>query len=111
MQNQNLPSEASLGPLPQGWEHITPQSGLAYFANHDTKIITYYDPRKPNPHPGGFKTIPLSGAPLPNGWEIVGREDGQVSFLNHNLHTATTNDPRISEAGLAESNGDGGKSH
>ena len=92
------PSSTSLGPLPNSWEGGTNSLGQTFWTNSATRIKTYYDPRKPNPHPDGFAPIPLEGAPLPEGWEVLGRTvDGRndVIFLDHNKHTSTAVDPRL----------------
>lgn len=88
----------SFGTLYDGWENDTNSSRQSFWTNSATKIKTYYDPRKPNPHPDGFAPIPLEGAPLPEGWEVLGRAvDGRndVVFLDHNTHTSTVVDPRL----------------
>lgn len=105
-------SSTSPGPLPDSWESGTDPSGKAFWANSSTEIKTYYDPRKPNPHPDGFAAIPLEGSPLPEGWEVLGRTvsgRNDVVYLDHNAHTSTAVDPRLGplpegwEAGKASS--------
>lgn len=86
-----------LGPLPAGWEEGRTAGGQAFWTKREDGIKTYYDPRRPNPHPDGFGPLEGEGGGLPEGWEVVGKVvDGRVvrSFLDHNTHTATSRDPR-----------------
>jgi E3 ubiquitin-protein ligase NEDD4 len=41
-------SVADLGPLPDGWEMRTTETGRAYFIDHATKTTTWQDPRLPD---------------------------------------------------------------
>ncbi|KUJ15905.1 uncharacterized protein LY89DRAFT_685798 [Mollisia scopiformis] len=96
---------ASLGPLPDGWEQGRYSTGKTFWTNSTSRIKTYYDPRKPNPHPDGFEATPVEGAPLPDGWEIISRTvDGRKHevFLDHNTHTSTSVDPRLGPIPLPE---------
>lgn len=38
-------SNASLGPLPDGWEQAITSAGEIYFINHNTRSTSWFDPR------------------------------------------------------------------
>jgi len=98
METETTPRPNPSGPLPQGWERITDDSGSQCFRNNELNLRTYYDPREPNPHPDGFVPTPVNGPPLPSRWEAVGKPGGQLVFLDHNTHSSTTLDPRSPHA-------------
>ncbi len=100
MENETAPRPPNQrGPLPQGWERISDESGRQCFINHSLNLRTYYDPREPNRHTNGFVPTPVDGPPLPAGWEAVQQPGGPLVFLDHNTHSSTTNDPRGNVAG------------
>ncbi|KAH7370134.1 hypothetical protein BKA65DRAFT_487729 [Rhexocercosporidium sp. MPI-PUGE-AT-0058] len=97
MSTLSPPSSTSNGTLPDGWVRGNTSTNQQFWFHAATNIKTYYDPRQPNPHCGGFAPIPVEGAPLPDGWEVVGREvDGRkdVVYLDHNTHTSSNINPR-----------------
>ena len=99
------PSPTDLGPLSDGWHESRDASGRCFWTNSAAGVKTYYDPRKPNPHPDGFAAIAIQGAPLPEGWEIIGRKlngRSDVVFLDHATHTSTNLDPRLGISSLPD---------
>jgi len=51
--------QASMVPLPEGWEQAVTHEGEVYFINHQTKTTSWFDPRLSRPNP-------QSGSPTPN---------------------------------------------
>ena len=98
MENETAPHPPTHGPLPQGWEQITDESGMQCYMNNELNLRTYYDPRVRNPHRDGFASAPVEGIPLPSRWEAVRRPGGPLVFLDHNTHSSTTDDPRVAVA-------------
>ena len=37
--------QATMGPLPEGWEQAVTPEGEVYFINHQTKTTSWFDPR------------------------------------------------------------------
>lgn len=95
----NGTAESASTSLPEGWEKATEPSGKTFWTNPSQNIKSFYDPSKPNPHPGDMAAIPLEGDPLPDGWEVLGRTEDNgtkhVVYLDHNKHTSTVIDPRV----------------
>jgi protein yorkie len=74
----NVPNaDASLGPLPSGWEANRTAEGQLYFMNHITKTTQWEDPRV-----------------LPKGWEQALTPEGDVYFIDHNTKRTQWEDPR-----------------
>ena len=94
MENGTAPRTDPSDPLPRGWERITDEAGAACYRNDEMNLRTYYDPRKPNPHPDGFVPTTVHGPPLPSRWEAIRHPGGSLVFLDHNTHSSTSHDPR-----------------
>ncbi|XP_059474328.1 E3 ubiquitin-protein ligase Su(dx) [Neocloeon triangulifer] len=80
--------EATLGPLPAGWEKRVQPDGRLYFVNHKNRTTQWEDPRTQ-----GLE-ISANEPPLPDGWEIRLTEDGVRYFVDHNSRSTTFQDPR-----------------
>ncbi|TRY98607.1 hypothetical protein DNTS_005287 [Danionella cerebrum] len=73
-----LPSMASTGPLPPGWEQRVDQNGRLYFVDHVEKKTTWERPE-----------------PLPSGWERRVDPMGRVYFVDHITRSTTWQRPTV----------------
>ncbi|CAB3376534.1 Hypothetical predicted protein [Cloeon dipterum] len=80
--------EATLGPLPAGWEKRVQPDGRLYFVNHKNRTTQWEDPRTQG------QELSTNEPMLPDGWEIRLTEDGIRYFVDHNTRSTTFQDPR-----------------
>ena len=88
-------------PLPSGWEQKDTHSGEPYFVDHNTKTVTFVDPRTSAPKQPASPsqhTPSDSTAALPQGWEEAKTPSGATHYIDHNTRSTSWADPRSGEA-------------
>lgn len=70
-----------VGPLPSNWEKkIDPQTGRAYFKNHETHTTSWIDPRTAQTR--ATDVTKVVGDELPYGWDEA-ESSGETYYINH----------------------------
>ncbi|XP_028918014.1 NEDD4-like E3 ubiquitin-protein ligase WWP1 isoform X2 [Ornithorhynchus anatinus] len=72
------PGNASVDPLPPGWEQRKDLHGRTYYVDHNTRTTTWERPQ-----------------PLPPGWERRVDDRGRVYYVDHNTRTTTWQRPTM----------------
>ncbi|KAI9329015.1 hypothetical protein DFJ73DRAFT_790954 [Zopfochytrium polystomum] len=99
----NLPTAATLGPLPAGWEQRYTAEGRPYFVDHNTRSTTWLDPRRSQLSAQAHLAAVMASTaatwgPLPSGWEMRVTNANRIYFVDHNSKITTWDDPRMPSA-------------
>uniref|UniRef100_A0A8C6CTL3 E3 ubiquitin-protein ligase n=1 Tax=Moschus moschiferus TaxID=68415 RepID=A0A8C6CTL3_MOSMO len=83
--------------LPPGWEMRIAPNGRPFFIDHNTKSMTWEDPRLKFPvHMRSKASLnPNDLGPLPPGWEERIHLDGRTFYIDHNSKITQWEDPRL----------------
>ncbi|ORZ21534.1 hypothetical protein BCR42DRAFT_407718 [Absidia repens] len=98
-ESQNSSMTVNENPLPAGWEIRTSPEGRTYFANRNTLMTAWTDPRR-QPHTSTdtewTQLQPVSSiGSLPSGWERRLTSTGRAYYVDHHTKITTWNDPRL----------------